>query len=47
MKDLGEAKKALDMNIKRDKVSCKVCLTQKDYVQKVLQKFNINDDMNL
>ena len=42
MKDLGEAKKVLGMEIKRDRRSGKIRLTQKGYLQKVLQKFNIN-----
>jgi len=44
MKDLGEAKKMLDMEIERDRRSGKVSLTQKGYLQKVLQRFNINGD---
>jgi len=44
MKDLGEAKKVLGMDIERDRRSGKVSLTQKGYLQKVLQRFNINDD---
>ena len=44
MKDLNEAKKVLGMEIERDQKSGKVSLTQKRYLKKVLQKFNINDD---
>jgi len=44
MMDLGEEKKVLDMEIKRDQKSDKVFLTQKGYLQKILQKFNINGD---
>ena len=44
MNDLDEAKKMLGMKIERDQKSDKVCLTQKEYMKKVLQKFNINDD---
>jgi len=44
MKDLGEAKKVLGMEIERDRRSGKVSLTQKGYLQKVLQRFNINGD---
>ena len=40
-KDLGEAKRILGMEIKRDMVKEKVNLTQKAYLQKVLQKFNV------
>ena len=47
MKDLGEAKKMLDMEIERDRRSGKVSLTQKGYLQKVLQRFYINSDRNL
>jgi len=44
MKDLDEAKKVLGMEIERDRRSGKVSLTQKGYLQKVLQRFNINSD---
>ena len=44
MKDLSEAKKVLGMEIERDSKSGKVSLTQKRYLKKVLQKFNLNDD---
>jgi len=44
MKNLGEAKKLFDMEIERNKDSDKVRLTQKGYLQKILQKFNINGD---
>jgi len=44
MKDLGEVKKVLGMEIERDWKCGKVSLTQKGYLKKVLQKFNINDD---
>jgi len=47
MKDLGEAKKVLGMEIERDRRSGKVSLTQKGYLQKVLQRFYINSDRNL
>jgi len=36
MKDLGEAKRILGMEIKRDRVNEKVSLTQKAYLKKVL-----------
>ena len=45
MKDLGEVKKVLDIEIESDRDSGKIRLTQKGYLQKVLQKFNINSDM--
>jgi len=44
MKDLGKVKKVLNIKIKRERVSGKVRLIQKGYLQKVPQKFNINDD---
>ena len=44
MKDLGEVKKVLGMKIEQDRRSGKVSLTQKVYLKKVLQKFNINGD---
>jgi len=44
MKDLGEAKKVLGMEIERDRKDDKVSLTQNGYLKKVLQKFNINGD---
>ena len=44
MKDLGEAKKVLGMKITRDRRSGKVSLTQKEYLKKVLQRFNIGED---
>jgi len=36
MKDLGEAKKVLGMEIERDRRSGKVSLTQKEYLKKIL-----------
>jgi len=44
MKDLGKAKKVLGIETERDWKSDKVSLTEKGYLKKVLQKFNINDD---
>jgi len=44
MKNLGEAKKVLGMEIGRDCKYDKVSLMQKGYLKKVLQKFNINVD---
>ena len=43
-KDLGEAKKVLGIEIERDQRSDKVSLTQKGYLQKVFQRFNIDGD---
>jgi hypothetical protein len=39
MKDLGEAKKILGMEISRDRQRGKLWLTQKQYLNKVLQRF--------
>ncbi|KAL5804929.1 hypothetical protein ACOSQ3_031729 [Xanthoceras sorbifolium] len=39
MKDLGEAKKILGMEICRDRMKSKVSLSQKQYLKKVLQRF--------
>ena len=47
MKNLGEAKKVLGMEIERDGRSGKVSLTQKGYLLKILQRLNINGDRNL
>ena len=41
MKDLGEAKRVLGMEIDRVRKNDKVCFSQEDYWQKLLQKFNI------
>jgi len=38
-------KKVLSMEIKRDQESCKISLTQKEYLKKVQQKYNINGNM--
>ncbi|KAF5939683.1 hypothetical protein HYC85_023942 [Camellia sinensis] len=42
MKDLGETKKILGMEIKRDRKNDTVHLTQTQYLKKVLDKFGIN-----
>ena len=44
MKDLGEAKKVLGMEIERDQKDGMIKLTQKGYLKKVFQIFNINSD---
>ena len=41
MKDLGEAKKILGMEIVRDGQRGTLCLTQKQYLKKVLQRFGM------
>ncbi|CAA0835646.1 Uncharacterized mitochondrial protein AtMg00810 [Striga hermonthica] len=43
MKDLGAAKKILGMEIHRDRGSKKLWLSQKGYVEKVLQRFGMNE----
>ena len=42
MKDLGEAKKILGMEIQRDKRKGTVCLTQTQYLKKILQRFGVD-----
>ncbi|TXG47175.1 hypothetical protein EZV62_026469 [Acer yangbiense] len=42
MKDLGETKKILGMEIKRDRVKGTICLTQTQYLKTVLQRFGID-----
>ena len=41
VKDLGEAKKILSMEITRHRSSCRLWLSQKNYVLKVLERFNM------
>lgn len=43
MKDLGEAKYLLGMNITRDRKARKIWLDQSTYIQKMLQKFGIDE----
>ncbi|GJV80957.1 retrovirus-related pol polyprotein from transposon TNT 1-94 [Tanacetum coccineum] len=43
MKDLGPANKILRMQIHRDRVSRRIWLSQKSYVKKILQRFNMQD----
>ena len=42
MKDLGEAKKILGMEIQRDRRKGTVCLTQTQYLKKILQRFRVD-----
>jgi len=42
MKDLGRAKKILGMEIHRDRQAQKLILSQKNYINRVLQRFNID-----
>ena len=43
MKDLGEAKKILGMEIARDRQRGTLCLTQKQYLKKVIQHFGMSE----
>ena len=43
MKDLGEAEKILGMEISRDRKLGRLCLTQKQYLRKVLKRFGMNE----
>ena len=45
MKDLEEAKRILGMEIETERVKGRVSLTQKAYLQKVLQSFLIGDEV--
>nr|ABF81452.1 TIR-NBS type disease resistance protein [Populus trichocarpa] len=42
MKDLGEAKKILGIEIQRDRRKGTVCLTQTQYLKKILQRFGVD-----
>ncbi|KAJ9536138.1 hypothetical protein OSB04_un000681 [Centaurea solstitialis] len=42
MKDLGAAQKILGMEIVRDRKSCTLRLTQGEYIQKILKRFNLD-----
>ncbi|WVZ16376.1 hypothetical protein V8G54_009358 [Vigna mungo] len=43
MKDLGPAKRILGMQITRDKQKCILQLSQAEYINRVLQRFNMRD----
>ena len=43
MKDLGDAQRILGMEIRRDKKNGSVWLTQKSYLKKVLERFDMDD----
>ena len=43
MKDLGPANKILEMQIHRDRKDRKIWLSQKNYLRKVLRRFNMQD----
>ena len=44
MKDLGAAKKILGMRITRDRKNLKLTLSQNEYIQKVLKRFNMHNE---
>ena len=44
MKDLGAAKKILGMRITRDMKNHKLALSQSEYLQKVLKRFNMQNE---
>jgi len=44
MKNLGETKKILGIEITRDRGSGKLWLSQKNYVFKVLERFNMAEE---
>jgi len=44
MKDLGEVKKILDMEITRDRGLGRLWLSQENYVLKVLKRFNMAEE---
>ena len=43
MKDLGAAKQILGMRITRDRKNCKLTLSQSEYIEKVLERFKMQD----
>ena len=43
MKDLGAAKQILGMRIARDRKNHKLTLSQNEYIQKVLKRFNMHN----
>ena len=43
MKDLGAAKQILGMRITRDRKNRKLTLSQNEYIQKVLKRFNMQN----
>ena len=44
MNDLGAAKQILGMRITRDRKNHKLTLSQNEYIQKVLQRFNMQNE---
>ena len=43
MKDLGKPKKILGMEISRNRKLGRLCLSQKEYLRKVLKQFGMNE----
>ena len=43
MKDLGVAKQILGMRITRNKKNCKLTLSQGEYIEKVLERFRMQN----
>jgi hypothetical protein len=43
MKDLGAAQKILGMRITRDKKNCKLTLSHREYIEKVLERFRMKN----
>ena len=44
MKDLGAAKQILGMRITRDMKNCKLTLSQGEYIEKVLERFRMQNE---
>jgi hypothetical protein len=44
MKDLGAAKKIIGMRITRDRKNCKLTLSQGEYIEKVLERFRMQNE---
>ena len=44
MKDPGASKKILGMEILRNKVAIRLSLSQKGYIEKVLRRFNMQNE---
>ena len=42
MKDLGPAKKIIGIRIERDRASKKLYMSQEQYIEKVLERFNMS-----
>ena len=44
MKDFGAAKQILGMRITRDRKNCKLTLSQGEYIEKVLERFRMQNE---